>query len=108
MVLSSNQVRELKSAIDGYDYPAKLWDFEQNKPLIFKNMRELEYEIRADLLSNDQVKVRFALANVVYWGFASTGLAGVRSRKFLEGLKEEHIKKAARLFRNFGQFIERY
>lgn len=98
MPLTDVQIQALKKAMDAYNYPPELYDFAHKKPLMFKSMRELEHKIRDYLLSNNPAQVRFALANVVYWGFASTGLAYVRSKRFLEEIKEDHIENAMKLF----------
>lgn len=84
--------------MSGYNYPPELYDFAEKKPLVLKNMRELEHKLRNDLLSNNPEKVKFALANVVYWGFASTRLADVRSKRFLKGITEKQIENAIKLF----------
>jgi hypothetical protein len=68
------------------------------KQLLFKSMRQLEHRLKGDLLSNNPATVRFALANVVYWGYACTGLSDARSKRFLDTVKEQQIENAIRLF----------
>lgn len=75
MLLTDVQVQELKQAIAGYDWPAKIYDFEENRPLKFTSYKELECELRNCLLSPYFNEVRFGLANVLCWGTQSDRLS---------------------------------
>ena len=98
MPLTNVQIQVLKEAMDRYSYPPELYDFALKRPIIFRSMRDLEHTIKDDLLSNNVAKVKFALANIVYWGFASSGLANVRSNRFLGEVTEVQLEKAMSVF----------
>lgn len=100
MPLNGYQIANLFDAIQDYDYPAKLYDFDRNQPICYETMRELESELRRGLLSDDPFEVKHALANIVYWGNIQSGYARYRVCRFLQRITETKIQKAMDLFSN--------
>ncbi len=93
MPLNKGQILELYTAIQSYDYPIQLFDFERNQPTRYETMRELENELRNGLLSSDPTRVKYALANVVFWGNIRQGYVMDRVNKFLANVTEAKIQK---------------
>ena len=102
MPLNEDQITDLFDAIQNYDYPAQLYNFDRNQPILYETMRELESELRRDLLSNDYIEVKYALANIVYWGNIQSGYVMYRVHRFLEKVTEAKIQKAVHLFSNLS------
>jgi hypothetical protein len=75
MTLTDIQVQKLRQAIAGYDWPARIYDFDENKHLKFTSYKALERELRNNLLSPYFNEVRFGLANVLWWGMQSDRLS---------------------------------
>ena len=98
MPLNEQQIGVLLSAIKGYDYPAELYNFEERRKIEFKGMRELECYLRAGLVSKDTQTLKFALANIVYWGNINSGYCQKRTENFLVEVKEDELEKAIDLF----------
>lgn len=55
--------------------------------------------MRARLLSNNPRQVRFALANIVYWGNVNSEYRLVRVENFLGKVTEDRIQRAIGIFR---------
>lgn len=100
MSLNENQVTDLRDAIRNYDYPTQLYDFARKQPVSYKTMRELETELRMGLVSGDPIKVKYALANIVYWGNVQSAYVLYRIHTFLEKVRDAEIHKAMQLFSN--------
>jgi len=100
MPLTQQDVNLLYQAIRNYNYPAQLYDFEKNQPISFQTMRELEDYLQVRLLSNEPRQVRYALANIVYWGNINAGYCMSRVKKFLDNVTENQIQIAINLFPN--------
>lgn len=97
-MLTDEQIKILYDAIRGYNYPARLYDFEQKQEIMFETMRELENYLRKKLLSTNPLEIKFGLANVVYWGNLTAGYCWRRVQKFLNEITLEQIRKATTLF----------
>ena len=82
-------------AVDG-----KLDDFAwKNIPVAsIGTMREVETEIRSQLVSLDPERVRHGLANVVYWGNRTGGYYKARFNKFLKQVGLEQLERAKNVF----------
>jgi len=100
MPLTQQHINTLYQAIRNYNYPTQLYDFEENQPIPFQTMRELENYLQARLLSNNPSQVRCALANIVYWGNINAPYCMSRVQKFLENVTEDQIQSATNLFPN--------
>lgn len=98
MPLNRQQLSTLISAIKEYDYPAKLYDFKKGKEILFNGMRELEDYLKNGLVSNDLETVKFALANIVYWGNINSGYCQNCTQKFLNGITDKKLECAINLF----------
>lgn len=98
MALTGQQIEILYEALRGYNYPARLYDFEQKQQVTFVTMRELENYLRKKILSTNPLEVKFGLANVVYWGNLTAGYCWHRVQKFLDEVTLEQIQKAIALF----------
>ena len=68
MQLNEQQVKVLLGAMRDYHYPAEPHDFEKQEKIVFRGMRELEEFLKNQLFSEDTEVLKFALANIVYWG----------------------------------------
>ena len=62
-------------------------------------MLEIEAIIRSQLVSGDVTSVRDGLSNVLYWGYARTGYRGRRVQSFRQGVDEQGLNDASKLFR---------
>lgn len=99
MPLNQSQVDTLKLAALNYIFPAAYFDFSKNKPVDGLTMRQVEEGIRNDLLSDDLLKVKDGLSNVLYWGFSQMGgLGPVRTEIFRTQVTEKNLLAASRLF----------
>lgn len=97
MPLSEQHVNIFRQAIKNYDYPAELYDFRKDQPIHFKTMRELENYLKERLLSTNPSKVKFALANIVYWGNIKASYRWYRVQKFMDNVTARQIQNAISL-----------
>jgi hypothetical protein len=98
LVLNEQQVGALLCAMRDYQYPAELYDFKKQEKIVFRGMRELEAFLKSQLVSEDIKVLKFALANIVYWGNMNSGYCMTRVDRFLKGINEEKLEKAKDLF----------
>jgi hypothetical protein len=96
--LNGHQVETLCKAIKSYNYPAKLYNFEQKCEIQFTSMRKLESYLKEKLLSTNPVEVKWGLANIIYWGYLNAGYCMSRVQEFLDKIKQKHIQDAITLF----------
>ena len=97
MLLTGQQIETLREAIRGYNYPAKIYDFEQKHEVTFRTMRELEIYLKEKLLSTDPFEVKTGLANVIYWGNLTAGYCWHRVQMFLNKVTPEQIQETITL-----------
>ena len=105
MPLSPQQQDTLRHAIEGYDFPTVYFDFQKQVEGTAPTIVQLETILRGQLESNDVDTVRHGLANVLYWGYATSGYRDARVSKFVTSataprivefmalLEREHLPK---------------
>jgi len=98
MNLSKAEIDILNNAINGYSFPCVCYDFNDDRPLNFQNMKMVEEFVRKDLKSGDYNSVKNGLSNVLYWGFAQIGYRDTRVEIFRKKVTEGHLHDAAILF----------
>jgi hypothetical protein len=95
MVISGEQAKFLKQAIEEYDYPKVLFDFQANTEITYPSMRELESEIKSDLMSGSPNRVRDGLSNILYWGHRTSGYYWRRVNNFRTKVTASQLHQAA-------------
>lgn len=86
-------MKELIEAVNQYDYPATLFDFNKNKEIIFGNYRDLESHMAEQLRSNNLECLKDGLSNVLYWGFYRFGYGNKRVSEFRSLITDEKLIK---------------
>lgn len=99
MTLSQDEINTLDEAIKKYSFPCVCYDFQNDRPINFPSMREVEEFIREDLKSGDRSRVKNGLSNVLYWGFAQVGYRDERVRIFRNQVTPGKLYDAANLFK---------
>ena len=100
MPLTENQVKILRNAIEGYNFPCVYYDFENHYEVSHQTMYPVEEAVRNDLISGNNDSVKNGLSNVLYWGFAQIGFRDTRVNKFRSEVRSGHLHDAAILFRH--------
>jgi hypothetical protein len=99
MALHQNEIDILKNSIKEYSFPCVCYDFQNNIPLRFINMNEVEEFIVKDLKSGNTSDVKNGLSNVLYWGFAQIGYRDKRVGIFRNQVTQSQLLDAASLFK---------
>ncbi len=91
MPLTEQQIERLREAIDGYNFPAVYFDFDNSVPVDAQTMENVEATIKNQLRSADAMIVRYGLANVLYWGYAQIGYRDKRVKDFMNKVTCQQI-----------------
>ncbi len=100
MPLTCEQKNILHQAIEAYNFPYVYFDFEKNQEVICRSMIQVEEYIRSCLISEDILKVKDGLSNVLFWGYAQIAYGNIRVKKFREDINEGQLLEASSLFKN--------
>lgn len=98
MPLDQAQIEILSRAIEDYSFPAVYFDFNRDIPDDKGNIAELEILIKQELISNDSLRVKNGLSNVLYWGYSQMGIRDTRVRRFRDKATAKQLNAAATLF----------
>lgn len=93
MPLHKEQIQILKSAIGNYAFPAIYFDFDANCEVNAGDISEVESVISGQLRSERITKVKYGLANVLYWGYANVGFRDIRVNRLLEKVSDHNIQQ---------------
>jgi len=99
MPLSHTQQNALVDAMRRYDFPCVTYDFVNRCEKTHDSMKDVEMEIRGQLLADRADGVRAGLANVLYWGYARIGYRDRRVKQFQEQVTDQQLVEASNLFR---------
>ena len=100
MTLTTQQINNLQASINGYSFPPVYYDFCTNTEIHASNMSNLESAIKDLLLSSNLQKVKYGLANIVYWGNANAGYQMYRVNKFMNNVSNEELQQFQGLVAN--------
>lgn len=101
MPLNNNHVELLEQSILGYEFPTIYRDFETGEVVRGESMAEVESMIQDLLLSEDLARIKFGLANVIFWGNANAGYRDHRVNQFLNSVTNEQIDAFRQLLTAF-------
>ncbi len=96
----------LREAVESYDYPTVVYDFQTGSEIRHTDMAAVEEYIRAVLRSPDPGRVRDGLSNVLYWGYArQPGRRDARVRDFRDVVPydDPRLARFADLVRSLGE-----
>ena len=99
-MLTKKQISTLKRSIFGYSFPTIYFDFASNVEKDAGNMHNLETIIHNMLTSRKQQQVKYGLANIIYWGNASTGYKKYRTCQFLNNVTANQLQKFQNMVQN--------
>lgn len=102
MALDDPLIRVLEQAIQDYDFPCVTFDFASQRELENPTMREVETEIRSQLLAESIEAVKDGLSNVLYWGYARTGYGPTRVKRFRDNVWDAELARAGEVFREMS------
>ncbi len=91
MPLTQAQITQLIEAINGYDFPAVYFDFNNHIEIVAQNMTEVETQIRGQMRFQEVMVTKYGLANVLYWGFAQIGFRQNRIDDFMNNVLDHQI-----------------
>jgi len=97
-MLDERLSKELRYAIDRYDFPAVIFDFQYDWEVWMGPMSDVERYIRLQLISKDLDEVRDGLSNVLFWGFYRVGFRDYRVQVFRQGVTLDQLQQASDLF----------
>lgn len=100
MSLNIEQIIMLENAITNYAFPSVYFNFESGKKIVTQGMSEVETVINTQLTSNEIDKIKFGLANVVYWGNANAGYQTYRTNRLFEGVTDSQLNQFKGLVSN--------
>ena len=82
-----------RRAAEKYRYPAKIYDFIEQRELDHGNdMPRVEQLINAQLMSENRAEVKDGLSNVLYWGYVRQGGRGPhRVRRFRDKVTDNQL-----------------
>ncbi len=83
-----------------YDFPSRLFNFNDNYEIVFDNYRSLEGHIRNQLRSEDYSQIRDGLSNVLYWGYYRIGYGETRIKLFRDKVTEFQLQSFKILLKN--------
>jgi hypothetical protein len=91
MPLTPAQIAQLDYAVTGYAFPAVYFDFDNNIEIAAQNMREVEAVLADQLKSQELVRTKQGLANILYWGYAQIPFGGKRVNNFMNKVSDQQI-----------------
>jgi len=83
-----------------YDFPSRLYNFNDNKEIEFDNYRSLEGYIRNQLHSEHYSQIRDGLSNVLYWGYYRIGYGETRIKIFRDEVTDLQLQSFKKLLQN--------
>ena len=96
----------LREAVESYDYPRVVYDFQTGSEIRHQDMAAVEEHIGALLRSPDPGGVRDGLSNVLYWGYArQPGRRDAKVRDFKDDtpVDDPRLARFADLVRSLGE-----
>ncbi len=100
MTWDRRQVMQFQNAVQTYNFPLVGRGFETNENDIFADVGRLEQYVGGLLKHDNNIEVKYGLANVLFWGYYNIGYRDVRVAEFMDGCTEEKINLFKGLLQN--------
>ena len=91
MPLTPGQIAQLRDAITRYAFPALYFDFNNNIEITAQNIGEVEAALADQLKSQELLRTKHGLSNVLYWGYAQIPYRWKRVHNFMSRVCDEQI-----------------
>jgi len=91
MPLTPAQIAQLQDAITGYAFPALYFGFNNNVEVTAQNMGQVEAALADQLKSQELLRTKHGLANVLYWGYAQIPYRWKRVNNFVSKVSDRQI-----------------
>jgi hypothetical protein len=91
MPLTQDQIAQFHDAINGYAFPAVYFDFNNNLEITTQNIIEVEDVLADPMRSQDLLRIKYGLANVLYWGYAQIPYGKKRVQNFMSKISDQQI-----------------
>lgn len=82
----------VRRAATEYSYPAKTYDFVEEREVDHGKTALVEALIRAQLMSENRNEVKDGLSNVLYWGYVRQGYGSHRVRRFRDEVTDDQLE----------------
>ncbi|BBB66551.1 hypothetical protein UNDYM_2298 [Undibacterium sp. YM2] len=93
MSLTTKQICDLRTSIDGYSFPPVYFDFSKNTEVLVASISDVEKYIKNLLISDNLQDIENGLANVVFWGNANAGYQVHRAMQFKNRITAVQLQK---------------
>jgi len=103
MAIDNNRKEMLRQAIYDYDFPFVTFNFADARETRYSSMRQVETEIRGQLLSDTPDSIKDGFSNVLYWGYARTGYRWARINDFRNKATTEKLSQAGETLRGLSR-----